>query len=357
MMRKIPVGILGATGIVGQQYIHLLNQHPWFEVAFLAASEKSAGRTYEEAVSGRWHLKDPIPKEILNQHVYPISAIQAAQTQCHFVFSALDSEVAKIQEMIYASNELPVVSNASAHRNTADVPVLIPEINAEHLKILPIQQKNRGWKKGFIVVKPNCSLQAYLTPLYAVHSLFPVKRVLIATMQAISGAGHPGVSSLDIVDNVFPLPSEEDKSEKEPLKILGRIHDEMIELNPSIAFSAHCNRVPVLDGHYACVSFECQGHPPSESDILSLWKEFRSVPQTLDLPSAPKQPIFYRSEKDRPQTRLDRDIEKGMATVVGRLRPCNVMHYRFSGLSHNTIRGAAGGGILNAELLVAQGYL
>lgn len=356
-MKKFPVGVLGATGIVGQHYLSLLSRHPWFEVSLIAGSEHSAGKTYQEAVQGRWHMNHPIPERIKDLVVTPITSIAAAQKNTTFVFSALDTHAAKIHEELYAAAGLPVISNASAHRNTPDVPLLIPEINASHLDIIPLQQRNRGWKTGFIVVKPNCSLQSYLAPIYALHVHCPVKRVLVTTMQAISGAGHPGISSIDIFDNIFPLPGEEEKSEQEPLKILGSIQGGEIKPHDSMVFSAHCNRVPVLDGHYACVSLEFAGSPPSQEEALSLWKQFTPLPQTLQLPSAPKHPILYIEGSDRPQPRKDRDLEGGMAIVVGRLRNCPALHLRFIGLSHNTIRGAAGGGILNAELLVAQKYI
>ncbi len=354
-MKKLRAGILGATGMVGQRYIELLREHPWFEVAYLVASEKSAGKNYKEAA--KWCLGSDLPRNIGEKMIHGIDDFESAKKSCDFVFSALDSDIAKIYEEKYASLELPVVSNSSAHRWTKDVPMLIPEINHRHIDILPIQQKNRGWKKGFIVAKPNCSLQSYLTPLYALHSQFGIKRAIITTMQAVSGAGYHGVASLDIIDNVIPyIGGEEEKTEQEPLKILGDIKNGEIVPEDKIKISAHCNRVPCLDGHMACVSVEFE-KKPTQDEILSAWKNFKSMPQELELPSAPKQPIIYREEANRPQTRIDRDAGKGMAVVVGRLRECNVLHYRFVGLSHNTIRGAAGGGILNAELLKAKGYL
>ncbi len=356
-MEKISVGILGATGMVGQQYVSLLENHPWFEVSFLAASERSAGKSYGEAVEGRWHMKSPVPNNVKEMEVCTVDDIGKANKSCSFVFSALDSDIAKVYEEKYAEAGIPVVSNASTHRFTKDVPMLIPEINHGHLEIIPVQQKNHGWKKGFILVKPNCSLQSYLTPLYALHEKFRIKKVVITTMQAVSGAGHPGVSSFDIIDNIVPLiKGEEEKTENEPLKILGRIEGSGIKNCSGISISAHCNRVPVIDGHMACVSVEFE-NKPTRNQIIEAWKNFRSLPQTLNLPFAPKRPIIYMDEPDRPQTRLDRDNDKGMAVTVGRLRECNVLHYRFVGLSHNTIRGAAGGGILNAELLKAQGFL
>ncbi|MBI5390674.1 aspartate-semialdehyde dehydrogenase [Candidatus Woesearchaeota archaeon] len=354
-MKKLKVGILGATGMVGQQYLSLLEHHPWFEVVFLAASEQSAGKSYAEAVKGRWHMQKNIPVDASDLIVSRIDDLAHAM-QCSFVFSALDTDTAKLWEERYAAAGIPVVSNASAHRKTDDVPMLIPEINPYHLGIIPEQQKRRGWKKGFIVVKSNCSLQSYLTPLYAIHRHAPLTKVMITTLQAVSGAGHPGVASFDILDNVVPfIRGEEEKSEQEPLKILGTLQNGTIKPAIGITFAAHCNRVPVLDGHIACVSFSCEKKLSSDV-IKKLWNEFVALPQQLQLPSAPKHPIIYRPEEDRPQPRLDRDAEGGMAISVGRLRQCNLLDFRFVGLSHNTIRGAAGGGILNAELLYKQGY-
>lgn len=356
-MKKIPVGILGATGMVGQQYLQLLANHPWFDLCFLASSELSAGKPYCEAVSGRWHMNTPIPERFLNSPVRSIDEIELARKSCSFVFSAVSNDAAKIYEERYAEKGIPVISNAGYHRRSTDVPVLIPEVNPEHAKIIPIQQKNRNWKRGFIVAKPNCSLQSYMIPLAPLHQQFQVKRLLITTLQATSGAGYPGVSSLDIIDNVIPyIANEEEKSEQEPLKIWGHIEDNNICSTSSIAISAHCNRVPVLDGHLACVSVQFNQKPTKE-EILNLWKDFSALPQQLQLPSAPNHPIIYREESDRPQPRLDRIAGNGMSVTVGRLRNCSVFDYRFAALSHNTIRGAAGGGILNAEFLMQQGYL
>ncbi len=356
-MAKIKVGVLGATGMVGQNYLSLLENHPWFEVSHVIASPSSSGKKYSDAVLGRWHMKKDIPKNVRNLVVAPVNDLQKAKQNCDFVFSALDSDIAKEWEEKFAGSGIPVVSNASTHRHTADVPMLIPEINPQHLDIIPVQQKNRGWRKGFIVVKPNCSIQSYVTPLYALHKKFGIKKAIITTMQAVSGAGHPGVASFDIIDNVVPyIKGEEEKSELEPRKILGRIEGNKFAYDESFAISAHCNRVNTIDGHMACVSVEF-GKRASREEILKTWREFTSLPQELDLPFAPKQPIIYREEENRPQTRLDRDNDKGMAVTVGRLRECNVLQWRFVGLSHNTIRGAAGGGILNAELLKSKGYL
>ncbi len=354
-MKKLRVGILGATGMVGQRYIDLLRDHPWFEVTYVVASERSAGKSYKAAVE--WHMPGPIPKNVADLNVYAIDKLDDAKKNCDFVFSALDSGIAKEYEEKYAEADIPVISNSSCHRWTKDVPMLIPEINHEHIDIIPVQKKSRGWKKGFIAVKPNCSLQSYLLPLFALHEKFKIKKVMVTTMQAVSGAGYPGVSSFSILDNIIPyIGGEEEKTELEPLKILGEIRGNEIVNYDGIKITAHCNRVPVIDGHLACVSVEFEKKPTKE-EILDIWKNFKSLPQELNLPFAPKQPIIYKDEINRPQTRLDRDLDKGMAVVVGRLRECSVLDYKFVGLSHNTIRGAAGGGILNAELLYKKGFL
>ena len=361
IMEKTRVGVLGATGMVGQMYVRLLEDHPWFEVSYVAASPSSAGKRYSEAVEGRWHFGTEIPTNTRDLTVEDANDVQKALGRCAFVFSALEMDKAAIRalENRYAENDIPVVSNASAHRWTEDVPMLIPEINHHHVEIIPTQKKNHGWKKGFVVVKPNCSLQSYLTPIHALEKAgFKVRRLIVTMLQAVSGAGYPGVDMLDIDDNVLPFISgEEEKSEKEPLKILGNIENNRFVNNDSITISAHCNRVPVLDGHTACVSVEFGERKPSKEEIVKIWREFRSLPQELKLPSAPEQPIMYREEENRPQPRIDRDNDKGMEVTIGRLRRCNVLDFRFVGLSHNTIRGAAGGGILNAELLKAKGFL
>jgi aspartate-semialdehyde dehydrogenase len=357
MKKKLRVGILGATGMVGQQYIMLLNEHPWFEVVFVVASQNSAGKTYEEATKGRWHMKESIPHSVASLVVLPVDAIGEAVKQCDFVFSALDTPIAKEWEEQYAAAGLPVVSNASTHRHTPDVPMIIPEINPGHLEMIPRQQKARGWEKGFIVVKPNCSIQSYMAPLAALNKKYKLKSVFVTTMQSISGAGHPGVASYDILDNVVPfIGGEEHKSEIEPRKIFGTMKGAEFVYNESFTISAHCNRVPTIDGHMACVSFSCEKKPTKDA-ILELWNEFTGEPQILSLPLAPAKPIIYRQEENRPQTRLDRDADKAMAVTVGRLREDPVLHWKFVGLSHNTVRGAAGGGVLIAELLKAKKYL
>ncbi|MBN1653617.1 MAG: aspartate-semialdehyde dehydrogenase [Deltaproteobacteria bacterium] len=360
-MEKISVGILGATGMVGQNYIKLLKDHPWFDVKYLAASPKSAGKKYFEAVTGRWVMDEEIPEGVRDTVVHDARDITRAKNECAFVFSSVEMDKQAIREIEdeYAAADIPVVSNNSAHRGTADVPVLIPEINPDHVDMIPIQQKNHGWKKGFVVVKPNCSLQSYMAPIDALRKAgFSVSRAIVTTLQAVSGAGYPGCASIDLIDNVIPfINGEEEKSEKEPLKIFGKIENRKFVDDDSIRISAHCNRVPVIDGHSACVSLEFADKRPSLSEIKAIWSQYRCEPQRLELPFAPHHPIVYRDEADRPQPRKDRNVEKGMAVTVGRLRECNVFDCRFVGLSHNTVRGAAGGGILNAELLKAKGYI
>jgi aspartate-semialdehyde dehydrogenase len=277
------------------------------------------------------------------------------------VFSALEMGKDEIRalEDAYAAAGIPVISNASAHRWTHDVPVLVAEVNHQHIDIIPAQQKARGWDKGFIVVKPNCSIQSYTTPLYAlIRAGYEIRRVIVSTLQAVSGAGYPGVPSLDMIDNIIPyIGNEEEKSELEPLKILGSIEGNILKNADFPKISAHCNRVPVTDGHTACVSVEFGTKKPYIEEVKRIWADFRSLPQELKLPMAPEQPIIIREEADRPQPRKDRDADKAMAVSVGRIRACNVFDLRFVGLSHNTVRGAAGGGILNAELLKHKGYL
>jgi aspartate-semialdehyde dehydrogenase len=367
-MSKIPVGVLGATGMVGQVYTSLLADHPWFEVRYAAASPRSAGKTYAEAVAGRWHINNSSAGrgvgELIVQDANDVSKATAAHKagKCAFVFSAMEmgKDEIKALEEAYAAAGIPVVSNASAHRFTADVPMLIAEVNPHHTDLVPIQRKNHGWDKGFIAVKPNCSIQSYTTPLWALMQKgYEVKRLMVTTMQAVSGAGYPGVPSLDMIDNIVPyIGGEEEKSEQEPLKIFGTINGDGILVNaaePKI--SAHCNRVPVSDGHSACVNVEFGGKKPSIDEVKKIWGEFRALPQEAQFPSAPERPIIVREENDRPQPRKDRDADKAMAVTVGRIRPCAVFDLRFVGLSHNTVRGAAGGGILSAELLKYKGYL
>ena len=360
-MEKLKVGVIGATGMVGQNYIRLLNNHPWFEVVYVAASARSAGKTFKEAVADRWLMEERMPSQLEDIKVEDAANIEAARATCDFIFSAVEIDKASVRNLEdqYASAGVPVVSNNSAHRHTPDIPMLIAEINHSHLEILPIQQQRYKTDTGLIVVKPNCSLQSYMTPIYAlIQAGYPVKQMIVSTLQAISGAGYPGVPSLNMVDNVVPyIGGEEEKSEIEPLKILGTIENNQIVNDNQIAISAHCNRVPVTDGHLACVSLKFADQKPSIDTIKEIWQSFSSIPQELDLPLAPKQPVIYMEENDRPQPRKDRNLDKAMAVSVGRLRDCKVFDYRFSALSHNTVRGAAGGGILNAELLKAKGYL
>ena len=365
-MARIPVGVLGATGMVGQNYIALLGNHPWFEVRYVAASARSAGKTYAAAVAGRWQLAEshaPHIGALVVEDANDVARAAAAckRGECAFVFSALEmgkDETAALEEA-YAAAGIPVISNASAHRWTPDVPVLIPEVNPHHAEVIHAQKKARGWDRGFIAVKPNCSIQSYMIPIHALAQAgFPAERMIVTTMQAVSGAGYPGVPSLDIIDNVVPyIGGEEEKSENEPLKVFGRISGGAIENASAPRISAACNRVPVVDGHTASVYLEFGAKKPSLDEIREIWAGFKGLPQEHGFPTAPAQPVIYRSEDNRPQPRKDRDTDKSMAVVVGRLRPCNVFDVRFTALSHNTIRGAAGGGVLNAELLKHLGYL
>ena len=376
-MNKIPVGVLGATGMVGQSYISILFNHPWFALQYVAASPRSAGKSYAQAVAGRSHFDRLSTKsehdfsgwldgigELIVEDANDISKAIAAHKagRCAFVFSALEmgKDEIKALEEAYAAAGIPVVSNASANRWTEDVPMLIAEVNPHHTDLIPIQRKNHGWDKGFIVVKPNCSIQSYTTPLWALKQKgYEIKRLVVNTMQAVSGAGYPGVPSLDMIDNIVPyIGGEEEKSEMEPLKIFGSINQEGVLVNaaePKIA--AHCNRVPVCDGHTACVSLEFGAKKPSIEEVKKIWAEFRALPQEERFPTAPERPIIVREEPNRPQPRKDRDADKAMAITVGRIRSCPVFDLRFVGLSHNTIRGAAGGGVLSAELLKHKGYL
>jgi aspartate-semialdehyde dehydrogenase len=357
----INAGVIGATGMVGQNYLRLLRHHPWFRVTHVAASPRSAGKPYAEAVDGRWVMDEEVPADIADLTVGDAGVVEEAQAKCDVIFSALGMDKATVRalEERYAAAGLPVISNNSAHRHTDDVPMLIPEVNPHHTEIIPSQQEHRGWDQGFIAVKPNCSLQSYLPPVHALMAAgYPVESLVVTTLQAVSGAGYPGVSSLDVIDNVVPLiGGEEEKTEREPLKILGAIEDGRIVYDDSLRIAAHCNRVPVIDGHTACVSLAFKADTPSLDEIIAIWRAFEGQPQKLELPSAPHPPIIYRDERDRPQPRKDRDAGDGMAITVGRLRACPVMDVRFVALSHNTVRGAAGGAILSAELLVAQGYI
>ena len=361
MDKRIKVGVIGATGMIGQVYLKLLSRHPWFEVVYLAASPNSAGKKYADAVAGRWHMNEDIPAAYRDIVVEDASNVSKAAGKCRLIFSAveMDKKAILALEEEYAGKGFAVVSNNSAHRSTEDVPVMVPEINHSHLGIISQQRKQRGWKQGLLVVKPNCSIQSYMLPIYAlIKAGYPIDKMILSTMQAVSGAGYPGPASIDLIDNVLPtLAGEEDKSEVEPAKILGRIEGGKIVSDTSIKISAHCNRVPVSDGHIACVSLKFAGKKPGMDEIIDIWRNFTSLPQELKLPTAPVPPIIYRDEPDRPQPVKDRWAGNGMAVTVGRLRPCNVFDIRFVGLHHNTVRGAAGGSILTAELLVAKGLV
>jgi len=357
-MKQYKVGIIGATGMVGQRFVALLEYHPWFTLTTLAASPRSAGKTYAEAVEGRWAMETPIPDAVKDLIVYNAETdIEQIAAEVDFVFSAVDMEKAKIAalEEAYAKAECPVVSNNSAHRWTPDVPMVVPELNAAHLAVIDAQKQRLGTKRGFITVKSNCSLQSYLPALYPLHEKYGIDRALVCTYQAISGAGKTLDSAPEIVDNAIPyIGGEEEKSENEPLKIWGTVRDGVIEAAAEPSITAQCVRIPVSDGHMAAVfmSFE-EGKKPTLEEIKSLWKNFKG----LDLPSAPKQFLHYHEEDNRPQTRLDRDAEHGMAISVGRLREDAQYDYKFICLSHNTLRGAAGGAVLMAELLCSEGHI
>jgi aspartate-semialdehyde dehydrogenase len=338
----------------------LLKDHPWFDVKYVAASPRSAGKRYEEAVAGRWLMAEPIPEAIKGLVVEDANNIASAKGKCDLIFSAveLDKDAIRKLEEEYAGAGFPIVSNNSAHRGTPDVPMIIPEVNPGHLELVNIQRERRGWKKGLICVKPNCSIQSYVTPMFAlIEAGYKIEAAIISTMQAVSGAGFPGPASLQMIDNVIPLiRGEEEKSEQEPLRILGKLKNGKIIPEKSIKIAAHCNRVPVIDGHTACVSLKFKGARPGLEEVKKIWKRFAGEPQKLNLPTAPKEAIIYREEPDRPQPRMDRDAYGAMAVSVGRLRTCPVFDLRFVGLSHNTVRGAAGGAILSAELLKAKGF-
>ena len=336
-MAKLRVGVLGATGMVGQRFLSLLENHPWFEVVCVAASPRSAGKTYEEAVNGRWKLASPMPEAVKGLIVRNVNEVESVAREVDFVFSAVDmtKEEIKAIEEAYAKTETPVVSNNSAHRWTPDVPMVVPELNPEHLAVLESQKKRLGTKKGFIIVKPNCSIQSYTPMLHALRQYGP-KVVVATTYQAISGAGKTFGDWPEMVDNVIPyIGGEEEKSEQEPLKIWGQVENGQIVKAKEPVITTQCIRVPVSDGHTAAVfvSFEKK---PSKDEILKAWKEYKGLPQELKLPSAPEQFITYFEENDRPQTRLDRDRENGMGVCAGRLREDTVYDYKFVGLSHNT---------------------
>ncbi len=359
-MRKYKVGVIGATGMVGQRFVTLIAAHPWFELCQVAASARSAGMTYEEAVRGRWLMEAPVPECAKNLTVRCAETdIDEIASSVDFVFSAVDMKKEEIQalEEAYARRECPVVSNNSAHRWTADVPMVVPEINPEHLEVIPFQRARLGTKRGFIAVKSNCSLQSYVPALHPLKDEFGLTRALVCTYQAISGAGKTFATFPDIVDNVIPyIGGEEEKSEQEPLKLWGKVEDGRIVKAQSPSITAQCFRVACSDGHMAAV-FASFAKKPTVEEILDRWAGFSALPQKLGLPSAPRQFIHYFAEDNRPQTKLDRNLENGMAVSVGRLREDTQYDYKFVCLSHNTLRGAAGGAILLAELLCAQGYM
>ncbi len=349
-MAKIKVGILGATGTVGQRFVQLLESHPWFEVTELAASEQSAGKAYEEAVSGRWKISGNIPEYAKKMKVKECKP----NLDCKIVFSALDANVAGDIEKEFAKNGYIVSSNSRNHRMESDVPLIIPEVNADHLALIEQQRKNRKWK-GFIITNPNCSTIHMVLALKPLQEKFGIDKVMVTTMQAVSGAGYPGVASLDIIDNVVPyIGGEEEKMQTETLKLLGNYSAGKIKM-AGIAISASCNRVNVNDGHLEAVSVKLS-KAATEQQVKDAFRNFNPL-KSLDLPSSPKNPIVVMEEPDRPQPKLDRNLENGMASVVGRIRKCSILDYKFMVLGHNTIRGAAGAAILNAELLKERGYL
>ncbi len=358
-MKKFNVGIIGATGMVGQRFSLLLENHPWFNVVAVAASPRSAGKRYEEAVGAKWAMTSPIPANIKDMIVMDATAdIDKIASMVDFVFCAVDMKKDEIKalEERYAKAECPVVSNNSAHRGTPDVPMVVPEINPEHIEIIEAQRKRLGTKRGFIAVKSNCSLQSYVPALHPLMAEFGVEKALVCTYQAISGAGKTFDTMPEILDNVIPyIGGEEEKSEQEPLKIWGRIEGDKIVNAESPSITAQCLRVPVSDGHMAAV-FASFKKKPTKEQMLESWKNFSGVPQELQLPSAPKQFLNYFEEDNRPQTKLDRMLENGMAVSIGRLREDTQYDYKFVCLSHNTLRGAAGGAVLMAELLAAKGY-
>ena len=356
-MSKMKVGIIGATGMVGQRFVLLLHDHPYFEISVLAASPRSAGVSYEESVKGRWKMTAEIPESVRGMIVENANDVDSVAKKVDFVFCAVDMKKDEIKalEEAYAKAEIPVVSNNSANRWTPDVPMLIPEINFSHISILDSQRKRLGTKHGFIVVKPNCSIQSYVAALTPLMD-FGVKEVVATTYQAISGAGKTFDQWPEMIDNVIPyIGGEEEKSEQEPLKIWGKVEGDVIVKADSPLITTQCIRVPVTDGHTAAVfvNFEKK---PSKEEIIERWRSFKGLPQELSLPNAPEHFITYFEEDNRPQAALDRDLYKGMGISLGRLREDSLFDYKFVGLAHNTLRGAAGGGVLMAELLYRKGY-
>ncbi len=358
MTNKLKCAVIGATGMVGQRFLTLLENHPYFEVAAVAASARSAGRPYEEAVAGRWKMKTPVPDAVRSMTVLDAADVKAVADLVDFVFCAVDMPKEQILalEESYAKAEIPVISNNSANRWGGDIPMVIPEINAAHLDVIASQKKRLGTSRGFIAVKPNCSIQSYVPALTPLRK-YGIREVLVTTYQAISGAGRTFDTWPEMVDNVIPyIGGEEEKSEREPLKIWGEVKGGVIVPAKAPLITTQCIRVPVSDGHTAAVFVSFENTPPRET-ILEEWRSFRGLPQMLNLPSAPEQFITYFEENDRPQAKLDRDLYGGMGVSCGRLRTDAIFDYKFVGLSHNTLRGAAGGGVLIAELLYRQGYL
>ena len=359
-MEKYKVGIIGATGMVGQRFALLTSQHPWFEPVVLAASSHSAGKTYRDAIGTRWHMNEPMPKSIANLVVMDAEAdAEAIAEQVDFVFCAVNMKKDEIKalEERYAKLECPVVSNNSAHRGTPDVPMVVPEINPDHIKIIDAQRRRLGTKRGFIAVKSNCSLQSYVPALHPLMK-YGIDRALVCTYQAISGAGKTFETWPEMLDNVIPyIGGEEEKSELEPMKLWGHIEGDKIVNATEPSITAQCLRVPCSDGHMAACFMKFKGEKPSIEEIKDCWKNFSGRAQELNLPSAPKQFLHYFEEADRPQTKLDRMLEGGMAVSIGRLREDTQYDYKFVCLSHNTLRGAAGGAVLLAELLCAEGYI
>ena len=362
MDKKLRVGILGGTGMVGQRFISLLENHPWFEVTTIAASPRSAGKTYEEAIGGRWKMTTPMPEAVKKIIVQDVSDVKNVASSVDFVFSAVDmtkDEIKKIEEE-YAKTETPVVSNNSAHRWTPDVPMVVPELNPEHLEVIESQKKRLGTTRGFIAVKPNCSIQSYTQALHDLKKAgYEPKTVVATTYQAISGAGKNFKDWPEMEHNIIPfIGGEEEKSEQEPLRIWGHIENGEIVKAEGPVITTQCIRVPVLDGHIAAVfvTFE-EGKKPSKEEIIKVWREYSGVPQELKLPSAPEHFIQYLEDDNRPQVALDVNYENGFGVSMGRLREDTVFDYKFVGLSHNTVRGAAGGAVLTAELLTAKKYI
>ena len=356
MRNKVPIGILGATGMVGQRYIQLLENHPWFEVTWLAASDRSSGRPYGEAA--KWRLDTPLPERIAKTMVSPAEPASASNAAPKIIFASVDAAIAREMEPKFAATGCAVISNSSAFRMAPNVPLVIPEVNTDHLHLI----EEQPWRKesgGYIVTNPNCSTIGLVMALKPIEERFGIEAIFVTTMQAVSGAGYPGVASMDILDNVVPfIGSEEEKMETETLKLLGKLEGHGVTALGA-KMTAHCNRVPVVDGHTECVSIKLGkklGREVTREEILAAWAEFHPL-AGLGLPFAPEQPVEWAAQNDRPQPRLDRNCGNGMAVTVGRLRPCNVLDWKFVLLSHNTVRGAAGATILNAEMLVSLGKL